>query len=545
MSSLRKLALGVLLLSACGQAPSVNDADAGSNSSDGGTMPGDGGKSVDPNDGCPAYQHLCGGSCIPTSTDPKNCGGCGVVCAVDKVCSGGACTAGCLPGLTACSQRCVDLQSDNGSCGACGNVCAANQGCVAGACVTALTTTALPAGSCTNGGPPIQIATGTKDVCSGSLAATTFLWALCSCNTISHSGPLVTDGFDSNMGPYIPGGLGAGVGVNTGYGSSGSTNVGGALYCGGDQGFSSAAVATVAQELHVSGTVSTAMALTVGADAYVSEGILASSSSTIAGKLYIPADATVQGVTAASVVRQPVTVAPPCKCDESDKIPVQAIVAQAKLQNDNSKIALDAAVLASYNVPTRLDLPCGSYFLTKISGAQPLVIGVHGHVALFVEASINVAASIQFTVDPAGSLDLFVGGSIAASGELGLGSPNYPALSRMYVGGSSFSGSADARFAGNVYAINAKLSRGAGSEVYGSLIADDISASSDLTVHYDRQILNVGKECEVPSTPPQCTGPQDCNNQPCKNGVCGPCTTNGDCPAPLLCVSGTCSIIVL
>ena len=40
-----------------------------------------------------------------------------------------------------------------------------------------------------------------------------------------------------------------------------------------------------------------------------------------------------------------------------------------------------------------------------------------------------------------------------------------------------------------------------------------------------------------------CNSCRDCNNQACVNGVCGSCTTHGQCCAPLICVNGTCSIL--
>ena len=37
----------------------------------------------------------CGGTCVSTSNDPKNCGACGTTCKDGEVCSSGACGAGC------------------------------------------------------------------------------------------------------------------------------------------------------------------------------------------------------------------------------------------------------------------------------------------------------------------------------------------------------------------------------------------------------------------------------------------------------------------
>ncbi len=107
--------------------------------------------------GCPPYQSLCGGSCIPTSIDPNNCGGCGVQCTGTTACSAGTCASHCQTGLTACSHSCVDTSSDNANCGGCGHACPSGQGCVAGGCVNAVNARSGAVRSVTGGGPAINI----------------------------------------------------------------------------------------------------------------------------------------------------------------------------------------------------------------------------------------------------------------------------------------------------------------------------------------------------------------------------------------------------
>ncbi len=82
---------------------------------------------------------------LPTSSDPTNCGGCGVHCAganvVATTCAGGACGyTGCQTGHADCDGNAANgCEADLGStssCGACGKTCVAggtcdNQGCVA------------------------------------------------------------------------------------------------------------------------------------------------------------------------------------------------------------------------------------------------------------------------------------------------------------------------------------------------------------------------------------------------------------------------------
>lgn len=58
-----------------------------------------------------------------TGNDPKNCGGCGNVCAEGELCWKGAC--GCPSGFVVCGDECKNIESDNNNCGSCGTKCVA------------------------------------------------------------------------------------------------------------------------------------------------------------------------------------------------------------------------------------------------------------------------------------------------------------------------------------------------------------------------------------------------------------------------------------
>lgn len=111
--------------------------------------------------GCEGGLIDCGGVCVDTSSDPSNCGGCGVACGEGGSCAGGMCSVGvgvgvgtcantcpapyvqdpascqcfCPAGLTDCGGACVDASSEAANCGGCGVVCPSGGSCVGGSCV--------------------------------------------------------------------------------------------------------------------------------------------------------------------------------------------------------------------------------------------------------------------------------------------------------------------------------------------------------------------------------------------------------------------------
>jgi hypothetical protein len=495
---------------------------------------------------CPAYQAFCNGSCIPVSADPNNCGACGTTCTGALACSAGLCSSSCLPGLDICNHSCVDLKSNNANCGTCGNPCSTGQGCVDGQCKAAAALGPAPA-KCAGGGPPIVVqAPGGSGVCAGNLAQTTFTWALCSCKDVQTSQVFQTDAYDSTKGPYMPGGVGGGVGLNGDWKSSSTTDVGGTLWSSAATGLTASSPMTVRQELHAGADVSVHMC-TVSDDAFI-VGNATGNPMTIGKTLYQTPGATHTGVTAAAVVPKTVTVPPPCSCSPSAILPVAAIVASKKTMNDNALIGLDAGLLTGANPPQRLDLPCGEYYLTGIQTSIAVTIVAHGHTAIYIDGDLIASSPITITLDPAAELDVFISGTIKASQKFWIGSPNYPALSRTYVGGSAaLVISSNVTLATNLYDPTALITWSAPVEVYGAVVAGDFVASQVVKIHYDRQVVQAGQDCPSAGSPDggtavTCTTCKDCNNQACVNGTCGPCTDSSQCCAPLQCFNGTCTL---
>ena len=76
----------------------------------------------------------CGGFCADVTSDPANCGGCGIECDPGHVCQVAACVLSCLDGATECGGVCRDLSTDGYNCGMCDLVCASGHQCIDGSC---------------------------------------------------------------------------------------------------------------------------------------------------------------------------------------------------------------------------------------------------------------------------------------------------------------------------------------------------------------------------------------------------------------------------
>src|SRR5579863_5327529 len=92
---------GLVLSAACSQSPQGNP---------------DGGSDAGNNPCGPGGTVMCGSLCVNTQSDAQNCGGCGMACAGELVCSHGQCVSVCGGGTSRCGSNCVDLLSDVQNC---------------------------------------------------------------------------------------------------------------------------------------------------------------------------------------------------------------------------------------------------------------------------------------------------------------------------------------------------------------------------------------------------------------------------------------------
>jgi hypothetical protein len=143
-----------------------------------------------------------------------------------------------------------------------------------------------------------------------------------------------------------------------------------------------------------------------------------------------------------------------------------------------------------------LDLPCGRYYLSAIKSSAALSISVHGNTVIYVGGNIQTSGPFEITIDPTAELSLFVGGSITGSAAMSLGSTEVPAQSAIYVGSTSgVTASNTLGVAGALYVPNGPLKNSNTATLHGSVLANGITGSGAITVHYDQGLQSAGAYC--------------------------------------------------
>src|SRR5262249_54769936 len=135
-----------------------------------------------------------------------------------------------------------------------------------------------------------------------------------------------------------------------------------------------------------------------------------------------------------AILRQPISVPPPCDCG-APVADIPGALAATAARNDNLAAGLSPGRLAAVDTSTAVDLPRGQDRLSAISAQQALFLAVHGRALLAVAGNVDLRAGLTVALDPDAELDLIVGGRLTSSGGASIGS-TAPARFRIWLAGS-------------------------------------------------------------------------------------------------------------
>jgi hypothetical protein len=348
--------------------------------------------------------------------------------------------------------------------------------------------------ACTNPGPPIRFAAG-DDMCAGAVAARQSRYALCTCLPLVLGGNLSSDSGTMMMQVHS-----AAIGSDGEVQVGGSANVGGALTAAGAKGINIFRNSTTGRAVRSGGPVSAPSSLFVSGDLYTAGDALGRIN--VGGTLHLPESANIgASVTAARVMREPVTVDPPCNCTAGPVIDITALIAAHAMRNDNAHFGADPASLAKLGGPTTLDISCGEYYIPSIStpAGADLTLRVHGQAAIYVAGSVALGRGLSVQIDPQAQLDLLVAGDFKAQ-DGSVGSLFNPSRVRIWVAGSSVQLQGFSSLYGFLYAPSAVLSAGFSLSMTGAAVVQGVSAQ-DVHAHHDRGLLAGGTACGQPQVP--------------------------------------------
>ncbi len=407
---------------------------------------------------------------------------------------------------------------------------------------------------CSGKGPIVTIpgatTTGTYNTCTGQIAETRFVNALCTCNDAHINGYLRTRAFDSAQGTTPD--LGGSVGINQTYlNAAGFTDVGGSLSIAGNDSLSLAGYVKTGADLRVQGSARVAGYTNVGRNMWVGDGYTDLGPVSVAGDLH--ASGTVLAIPLflkGKRYQESVTVPPPCPCEDKDILDVAALVADAKVNNDNATAGIVPTMFNELIGYATATLPCGKFYIEQIGGIGDVVITVTGRAALFVDGSVTNTGNLEFQLGPGAEIDLFIRDNLTITGRAIFGERNHPAASRVYIGGSGdvrLVGTGD--FVGNLYAPRSLVATIGYGVFLGSVFARDFVCDGFADFSYDLAVGQAGN-CPKPTptptptpTPPPSTCTQ-CNTctggTACVAGKCGACQTDADCCSQMICSNGQC-----
>jgi hypothetical protein len=407
---------------------------------------------------------------------------------------------------------------------------------------------------CEGSGPVVEVGEGDErhTECTGSIAETTFVSALCTCHDVTVAGYLKTracDSDDASCAGATDDGGGA-VGINNRYLiSAGYSDVGGSFAITGPDPTLFFGYLRARGDFRLAGNGNVPGYTTVARNAWFGGNFTGVGPVSIDGDMHkqgnvVGLPLTVDGET----FTETVTLDPTCPCADDEILEVGPLVDFARDHNDNATVGLTPTLLKNVIGDVEVTLECGRFYVEEVSGLGNIVVNVTGRVALFVEGNIAAAGNLEFNLTPEGEIDIFVKGDLLLIGNASFGTKDRPAGTRIYVGGiQDITLVGAGGFVGNVYAPRCLVTAVGYAEVWGSVFARDFVSPGYANFVYDLAIQHAGDDCPEPLPPGiDCSRCRGCTGgTACVDGVCTDCRTDEDCCGQEVCTYGRCATLII
>jgi hypothetical protein len=317
-------------------------------------------------------------------------------------------------------------------------------------------------------------------------------FALCSCTSLTIDRNVTSTVFDSTGAATNH--TSAAFGCNGDFRDTQPVQLEGAFYSAGTATFESGMSTT--ETLRTGGAIGASQTASVSGDAFSGGNV--SGSVVIGGTLHVTATANVaSSVQAGAVVREAVSIAPPCDCSGAAAIDIAGTITSAAHKNDDASIGVSPGALT-----TSVTLPAGTFYVASISGNDDLTLTVNGRATLAVAGDVMLQKALLVQLAAAAELDMFIGGTLTTQSNRVVGTTTAPARVRIWTASSALQLGGTPVVGAVVTAPLAAVSMPDGLELYGSLLARSLTVGNDLVLHYDRAILSLPVACGGAALPP-------------------------------------------
>jgi hypothetical protein len=153
--------------------------------------------------------------------------------------------------------------------------------------------------------------------------------------------------------------------------------------------------------------------------------------------------------------------------------------------NDNTRVASTLSGIEHFSAPLTATLPCGRYYLAGIQGEGALVLRVTGHVALYIDGSVQLPQGLRIEAPAPARVTLVVNGAFHITGGFTLGeAATTTARHVLAVNSQVYLDGGESLLDGALYAPQTELLSTAPLEIRGAAYVDRARLNNATAIRY-------------------------------------------------------------